>query len=93
MKVKQLVGQLEHTFGRKSHSYLRSLLNDGLDEIAQTALNNTEINTTQLKKDQRWYSLLTSTMIDVFRVEILDSKLKWRQIPRSTSTPEIGDTE
>jgi|TARA_R110002051_G_scaffold88750_1_gene156444 glycine cleavage system pyridoxal-binding protein P len=93
MKVKQLVGQLEHTFGRKSHSYLISLLNDGLDEIAQTALNNTEINTTQLAKDQRWYSLLTSKMIDVFRVEVLDSKLKWRQIPRSTDTPEIGDDE
>tara|TARA_Y100000034_G_C6826491_1_gene372671 strand:- start:12 stop:293 length:282 start_codon:yes stop_codon:yes gene_type:complete len=93
MKVKQLVGQLEHTFGRKSHSYLISLLNDGLDEIAQTALSNTEIASTPLVKDQRWYDLLTSSMIDVFRVEILDSKLKWRELPRSTTPPEIGDEE
>jgi len=93
MKVKQLVGQLEHSFGRKSHSYVISLLNDGLDEIAQTARANTEIASTPLVKEQRWYDLLASSMIDVFRVEILDSKLKWRQIPRSTTTPEIGDDE
>jgi hypothetical protein len=30
-------------------------------------------------------------MIDVFKVDILDDKLKWRAIPRSTAPPEIGD--
>ncbi len=92
MKVKQLVGLVEHAYGRKSHKYLMNLLNDGLDDIAQTAKNNTEINTTQLYKGQRWYTLNNLVMIDVQKVEILDDKLKWRQIPRG-SAPEIGDEE
>ena len=33
MKVKQLVGLIEHAYGRKSHKYLMNLLNDGLDDI------------------------------------------------------------
>ena len=93
MKVKQLVGQIEHTFGRKSHAYLITLLNDGLDDISQTAMANTKQANTPLVTDQRWYDLLVSEMIDVFRVEVLDDKLKWRRIPRLTNTPEIGDPE
>jgi len=90
MKVKQLVGLVEHAYGRKSHKYLMNLLNDGLDDIAQTARNNTSIDTTSLIKGQRWYTLNNLVMIDVQKVEILDSDLKWRQIPRG-SAPEIGD--
>ena len=91
MKVKDIIAQIEHTHGRKSHKYMMALINDGLDEITQTAKGNTKIASIQLVKDKRWYDLLVSEMIDVFRVEVLDDKLKWRQIPRSTMTPEIGD--
>ena len=31
--------------------------------------------------------------LDVIRVEILDDKLDWRQIPRMASEPEIGDRD
>ena len=92
MKVKQLVGLIEHAYGRKSHKYLMNLLNDGLDDIAQTARNNTAIDTTELVKGQRWYTLNNLVMIDVQKVEILDSDLKWRQLPRSSS-PEVGDDD
>ena len=50
MKVKQIVGLIEHAYGRKSHKYLMNLLNDGLDDIAQTARNNTSIDKTALVK-------------------------------------------
>ena len=46
MKVKDIIGQLEHTYGRKSHKYLMSLINDGLDEIAQTGKANVVSATT-----------------------------------------------
>lgn len=91
MKIKDIVAQVEHTHGRKSHKYMMTLINDGLDEITQTAKGNTKIATSQIKKDQRWYDLLVSEMIDIFRVDILDDNLKWRSIPRSTAPPEIGD--
>ena len=93
MKVKDIVAQIEHTHGRKSHKYMMALINDGLDEITQTAKGNTKIASVQVVKDQRWYDLLVSEMIDIFRVEVLDDTLKWRQIPRSTMTPEVGDDE
>ena len=91
MKVKQIVGLIEHAYGRKSHKYLMNLLNDGLDDIAQTSRNNTSIDKTALVKGKRWYTLNNLAMIDVQKVEVLSSDLKWRQIPRSTSGPEIGD--
>ena len=40
MKVKDIIGQIEHTYGRKSHKYLMSLMNDGLDEISPFAKTN-----------------------------------------------------
>ena len=91
MKVKDIIAQIEHTHGRKSHKYMMALINDGLDEITQTAKGNTKIASIQIDNGQRWYDLLVSEMIDIFRVEVLDDKLKWREIPRSTITPEIGD--
>ena len=91
MKVKQLVGTLEHSYGRKSHKYLQNLLNDGLDEIAQISKNNIEVNTTTLEKGKRWYTLNNVSMIDVIRVEVKTDDLKWRMIPRVSGDIEIGD--
>lgn len=70
-----------------------SLMNDGLDEISQVGKMNTKNSKTSLVKNQRWYTLLNSEMIDVWRVEVLDSDLAWRQIPRLMSIPEIGDED
>tara|TARA_Y100000401_G_C8320631_1_gene225051 strand:+ start:994 stop:1275 length:282 start_codon:yes stop_codon:yes gene_type:complete len=91
MKIKDLVSQIEHSLGRKSHKYLFSLMNDGLDEIAQTARTNTQSATTSIVSQQRWITLDLANMIDVYRVEVLDSEGKYRRIARLTSPPEIGD--
>ena len=93
MKVKDIIGQLEHTYGRKSHKYLMSLINDGLDEIAQTGKANVVSATTMIETNKRWNLLDNKNMIDVIRVEVLDDKLDWRQIPRLASEPEIGDRD
>ena len=93
MKVKDIIGQLEHTYGRKSHKYLMSLINDGLDKIAQTGKANVVSATTMIETNKRWYLLDNKNMIDVTRVEVLDDKGDWRQIPRLASEPEIGDRD
>ena len=91
MKVKDLVGQIEHSLGRKSHKYLFSLMNDGLDEIAQSSRMNTQSATTSIVQNQRWITLDLANMIDIYRVEVQDSEGKYRAIARLTSPPEIGD--
>ena len=90
--VKDLIGQIEHNYGRKSHKYMMGIMNDGLDEIAQTSRTNTATAETNLKTGIRWYPLDNSLMIDVFQVKVLDNDLSWRSIPRLASYPEIGDT-
>jgi len=90
-KVRDIVGQVEHAFGRQSHTYLMQLINDGLNEIANTALDNVIREEIPLEKDRRFYDLKEDSMIDIHRVEILDSDLKWRAIPVSRNQPEIGD--
>lgn len=91
MKVKDLVAQIEHSLGRQSHKYIFSLMNDGLDEIAQSSRTNTQSATTSLVQNQRWTTLDLANVIDVFRVEVLTSEDKYREIPRLTSPPNIGD--
>lgn len=91
MKIKQIIGTLEHTYGRKSHKYLMNLLDDGLDEISQISKNNIGTSTTSLETGKRWYTLNNVTMIDVSRVEVKTNDDKWRSIPRITSSIEIGD--
>tara|TARA_Y100000361_G_scaffold144227_1_gene152101 strand:+ start:1689 stop:1970 length:282 start_codon:yes stop_codon:yes gene_type:complete len=91
MKIQDIIGQIEHAEGRVSHKYLFSLLNDGLDEIAEKTRNNTQSATTKLVKNQRWTTLDVSNVIDVYRVEIKDSDGKYRQIPRLVGEIPIGD--
>lgn len=91
MKVKDLIGQIEHALGRQSHKYIFALMNDGLDEIAQSSRTNTQSATTSLAKGVRWVTLDLANMIDVYRVEVKDNEGKYRQIARLTSPPTIGD--
>ena len=91
MKIKDIIGQIEHSEGRISHKYLFSLLNDGLDEIAEKTRTNTQSATTKLEKGVRFVTLDLGNMIDVYRVEVKDSDGKYRQIPRVVGEISIGD--
>jgi len=92
MKVKDLIGQIEHSLGRQSHNYLFSLLNDGLDEIAEKTRTNTQSATTTLPGNgQRWITLDLGNMIDVYRVEVQDSAGKYRLIGKLMGEISIGD--
>ena len=91
MKVKEIISQIEHALGRQSHNYLFSLLNDGLDEIAEKTRTNTQSATTNLETGKRWVTLDLANMIDVYRVEILDEGYKYRASARLIGDIEIGD--
>ena len=91
MTIKDIIGQIEHSEGRVSHKYLFTLLNDGLDEIAEKTRTNTQSATTKLVTNQRFITLDLGTMIDIYRVDIKDSEGKYRAIPRLVDEISIGD--
>ena len=81
MKIKNIIQQLEHLYGRQSEKYLIELINDGLKEIAISKKHYREIETQDLVEDQRWYDLPEGT-IDVHRVEIKGTDDKYVMIPK-----------
>ncbi len=66
------------------------IMNEGLDEIAQTARMNSQSASEKIATGQRWYKL-ADAMVDVKSVEIVSSDGEWIKIPRMTGEPNIGD--
>ena len=72
MKVKNVIEQVEHIAGRQPENYLLQVINDALEEIGITKQHRRKQIKIDLTEDKRWYEL-EDEMIDIFRVEILDS--------------------
>jgi len=72
MTPKRIIEQIEKMFGRQSEAYMIQMMNDGLTEIAST---------TDLEKKKRWYEL-DDKMIDITKVEILDTNNRYVMIPK-----------
>ena len=87
MTVKNVIEQVETLYGRKSHAYVKQLINDALLDIAAKKQHYTVSAKTDLSSGQRWYDLPTRT-IDVVRVEILDTS---STIPRYNLIPKLSD--
>ena len=83
MKIKNIIQQLEHLYGRQSEKYVMELINDGLKEIAISKKHYREIEVQDLVEDQRWYDLPEGT-IDVHRVEIKATDDRYVLIPKLT---------
>ena len=81
MTVKDIVGQAEKLFGRQPEQYMYQLINDALDDIAANKQNYTVSSTTDLEKYKRWYKL-EDDVIDIVKVEILDTNSRYVKIPR-----------
>ena len=82
MTVKDVIQQIEHLFGRQPEQYMYQLINDGLLDIASTAQHYSAIAKSDFKSYQRWYDLADDSVIDVFRVEILDTNNRYVMIPK-----------
>ena len=94
MTVKNMLSQLEKTFGRNSETYLIQVINDGLIDIANKKQGYTVSATTDLEKKKRWYTL-PPTVLSIERVEILDTNDRYIMIPKLSDPHKIlrADTD
>jgi hypothetical protein len=81
MTLKNFLNMIEMQMGRQSEGLLIQLMNDGLDEIATTKQNYQVAASTDLNAKQRYYDI-DDSMIDIIRVEILDSNNRYVKIPK-----------
>ena len=81
MTVKQIISQVEKMFGRQPEQYIYQLVNDALDDISSKKQNYTVSSLTNLEEKKRWYEL-DDQVIDVTKVEILDTNSRYVMIPK-----------
>ena len=81
MTVKNVISQLEKTFGRQSEAYIIQAINDGLLDISNKKQHYTVSKTTDLEKKKRWYAL-DSDVLSIEKVEILDTNSRYVMIPK-----------
>ena len=94
MTVKNIISQLEKTFGRQSEAYMIQIINDGLIDIANKKQGYLVSAITDLEKKKRWYEL-DSDVLSIERVEILDTNNRYIMIPKLTDSHKLlrADTD
>ena len=93
MTVKELMSQIELLYGRQPHMYLKRLINDGLLDMSAEVQHYKANATQDLIANQRWYGI-SDVMIDIDKVEILNSDTKYEVVPIVSNPRNIleGDT-
>ena len=81
MTAKNIIEQIEKLFGRQQEQYMFQLINDSLDDIASHKRNYTKTNTVTLVDKDRWYTL-DDEVIDIIKVEVLDTNSSYIKIPK-----------
>ena len=81
MKVKDIISQLEKNMGRQPEGYIMRLINDGLLDIAAERQHKIDDMKMDLVENKRWYEI-DDKIIDITRVEILDSNSRYVMIPK-----------
>jgi hypothetical protein len=94
MTVKQIISQVEKVLGRQPEQYMYQLINDALDDIAAEKQSYTKTTTTNLIDKDRWYAL-DDQVIDIIKVEILDTNDRYVRIPKLADPHNIlrGDED
>ena len=88
MKVKDIISQLENSMGRQPEGYIMRLINDGLLDIAAERQHKIDDEKIDLVEDKRWYEL-EDKIIDITRVEILDTNSRYTMIPKLADAHKI----
>ena len=88
MKVKELIQQVEHLMGRQAEGYMLRLINDGLLDIGATKKEYLVSANSNLEPYKRWYSL-DDQVIDITKVEILDTNSRYVVIPKLTDSHKL----
>ena len=94
MKIKRVIEQIEHIFGRQTEGYMMQLINDALLDIGSTKQHLIEEKKENLVEDKRWYNI-DDNMIDIIRVEIKDTNDRYVMIPKLADSHKLlkGDDE
>ena len=94
LTVQNIIDAADESVGAKSDDYMMRLINDALLDISEKKQHYTKEVTTDLKKKQRWYTL-SDDIIDILRVEVLDSNSRYVMIPKLTDPHKLlrGDTD
>ena len=88
MKVKDIISQLEKNMGRQPEGYIMRLINDGLLDIAAERQHKIDDMKMDLVQDKRWYEI-DDKIIDITRVEVLDSNDRYAMIPKLADAHKI----
>ena len=88
LTVKNVVDQVERLFGRQSEAYMLRLINDALLDITDKKQHYTVSAKRDLIGKDRWYTL-TDDMIDITKVEILDTNSRYIMIPKLTDPHKL----
>jgi hypothetical protein len=88
MKPKEIIQQIEHLMGRQPEGYLIRIMNDGLLEMASKKKAYTVSATTDLEQYKRWYEL-TDQVIDITKVEVLDTNNRYVMIPKLADSHKL----
>ena len=94
LTVADVITQIDESVGAKSDSYMIRLVNDALLDISEKKQHYTKESVEDLKVKQRWYTL-SDDIIDILRVEVLDSNSRYVMIPKLTDPHKIlrGDSD
>ena len=88
MKIKKVIEQIEHIFGRQTEGYMMQLINDALLDIGSTKQHLIEEKKENLVEDKRWYDI-DDNMIDIIRIEIKDTNDRYVMIPRLADSHKL----
>tara|TARA_R110000824_G_scaffold41059_2_gene122516 strand:+ start:468 stop:773 length:306 start_codon:yes stop_codon:yes gene_type:complete len=88
MKIKELIQQVEHLMGRQPEGYMVRLINDGLLDIGAMKKEYLVSANSNLEPYKRWYSL-DEQVIDITKVEILDTNSRYVVIPKLTDSHRL----
>ena len=84
MKVKELIDELEHVYGRKPHMYVKRLINDALLDMSGKVKQYKAHGEEELMTGKKWYPI-SDLAITIDEVRILNSDDKYEVIPQLTS--------
>ena len=98
MTVKEIVSQIEMIYGHKPHNYIFSLINDAILDMSAEVQQFSKTAKETLTQYQRWYPLkdfadvnggAATDVIDLYRVEILDTDSRYNIIPKLVDSDKL----
>ena len=94
LTVQNIIDSADESVGAKSDDYMMRLINDALLDINDKKQHYTVVAKRDLVSYDRWYEL-TDDMVDITKVEILDTNSRYVMIPKLTDPHKLlrGDTD